>query len=95
MLRGRQIVLLLPVYDLESKASAVATLRTFGLSEEAMEQKCLKQIWNRPLSPDTLAVEVDRWEASTLAEIKRLEPGHVRILDHRRFSASSILTACY
>jgi hypothetical protein len=54
--------LLLPVQDLASKDEAKSTLRLLGLSEDALEQKCLRQRFNSAnVEADLARAEVDLW----------------------------------
>jgi hypothetical protein len=54
--------LLLPAADLRSKDEAKAILRERGLSDLALEQKCLKQQFNdKDLTVEQVAVEIDAW----------------------------------
>ena len=70
------IELILPVYDLESRAQAVEQLMQKGLSTDALEQKCIQQVTNVALSGDQLNHQIELWEnaiatsMSLLAEIK-------------------------
>ena len=56
--------LVLPASDLSSKADAVQELRSLGLTETALEQKCLVQQLNHTLPPAELADELERWDRS-------------------------------
>lgn len=54
--------LLLPAGDLRSKDEAKGILRERGLSDFALEQKCLKQQFNdNDLTAEQVAAEVDAW----------------------------------
>jgi PP-loop superfamily ATP-utilizing enzyme len=56
------IDLLLPSANLTSKAEAVAVLRASGLSDAALEQKCLQQQFNsKGLSLEDSNAEIDAW----------------------------------
>ncbi len=56
------IALELPVYDLASRSAAKAELTEAGLSDEALEQKCLRQVTNVALDEQHLTQQVNRWE---------------------------------
>ena len=56
------IALELPVYDLVSRSTAKAELTEAGLSDEALEQKCLRQVTNVALDDQHLKQQVSRWE---------------------------------
>ena len=57
------VALLLPSAGLTSKAEAVAVLRANGLSDIALEQKCLKQQYNtKNLSTANSNAEIDAWK---------------------------------
>jgi hypothetical protein len=53
--------LLLPVTDLVRKEDALLELRSNDLSDEALEQKCVRQIIDPGLTGDSLHKEVDEW----------------------------------
>jgi len=54
ILARHQIGLLLPAYNIDSRARAEELLRQLGLSSESLEQKCLQQVSNVSLSEDAL-----------------------------------------
>jgi hypothetical protein len=62
VLRKHQIELLLPVYSLKTRGDAVLELTRHGLSAEALEQKCLRQVNNIQLDTDQLHDQVGIWE---------------------------------
>ncbi|MFZ2278347.1 MAG: hypothetical protein WAW39_11130 [Prosthecobacter sp.] len=64
ILKAKGLELLLPVYDLQSKEEAKLELRKHSLSDEALEQKCIKQISNITLSADQLQSELQMWKSS-------------------------------
>jgi hypothetical protein len=54
--------LLVPVQDVSSKDEAKFILRSHGLSDVALEQKCLKQQLNaKEIQPDLASKEIDSW----------------------------------
>jgi hypothetical protein len=59
---GRRAIF--PVADLESKEQAIVELRAFGLSELALEQKCLRQQLNEASDQQSLETEIQRWGGS-------------------------------
>ena len=62
VLASRGIRLELPVYDIASKAEAIAELARYCLSTESLEQKCLQQQFNVALDPAQLKEEIVIWE---------------------------------
>ncbi len=55
--------LLLPSANLSSKIEAAEILKNYGLTDSAMEQKCLQQQFNtRDLSPTAATSEIDSWK---------------------------------
>ncbi len=52
----------LPVYDLPSREAALAELVGLGMSGDALEQKCLRQVTNVRLADEKLRQQVDLWE---------------------------------
>lgn len=75
------IELLLPVYDLESKDSAKQELAMRGLTADALEQKCIKQISNITLAPDLLAQELISWEIGLREKLRSPEKWHANIVE--------------
>ena len=61
-LKTHGLELLLPAFDLSSKAEAVRELRSAGLNPDALEQKCLVQQFNNTLCPAELTAELARWD---------------------------------
>lgn len=61
-LRNHGLELLLPAFDLSSKADAIRELQMAGLNHDALEQKCLIQQFNNTLRPAELAAELERWD---------------------------------
>jgi hypothetical protein len=59
-----QIQLHLPVRHLSSKVEAMDALLASGLSEKALEQKCMKQVTNIRLDEHALRIQVALWERS-------------------------------
>lgn len=62
--------LLLPVYDIESRASAEQELRDRGVSDLAFEQKCTRQINNVELKGTELSHQVDLWAKAIDEELR-------------------------
>jgi hypothetical protein len=58
------IRLVLPVYNVDRKESAIDELSSRGLTTTALEQKCLRQITNVALDDIGLRRDVDRWEGA-------------------------------
>jgi hypothetical protein len=56
------ITLDLPVLDLASREEAQAELAQAGLSSDALEQKCSRQITNVELRESALVAQIDLWE---------------------------------
>jgi hypothetical protein len=63
----------LPVYPVRSKSEAEAELASAGLSSASLEQKCLRQIANESLDPDTLRKAIDQWGAALRVALR--DPG--------------------
>ena len=75
------MTLLLPSASLASKAEAIAVLRGSGLSDAALEQKCLKQQFNsKDLSLADSNEEIDEWK---IALRKSFEVGKLTGVDVR------------
>lgn len=64
------VELLLPVYDIESRASAEQELRERGVSDLAFEQKCTRQINNVELKGEELSRQVDLWAEAIDEELR-------------------------
>lgn len=67
--------LLLPAYEFDSKAEVKAMLTSYGLSDAALEQKCLRQVHNVELDAEHLKQQIDGWEraiATSLDEIDKI-----------------------
>ena len=63
----------MPVYDVSSKEDAVAELLTAGLSADALEQKCLRQIFNVSLEYERLVQQVALWERAISSSLNSVE----------------------
>jgi hypothetical protein len=74
------IKLELPVYDIASRAAAVAELERFGLSPSSLEQKCLRQITNVALSDIKLRQQIDLWEAAINQSMQTLDMIRVEVI---------------
>lgn len=76
-----EISLELPVYDLQSRDSAVQILSGLGISTASLEQKCIQQISNVTLSPERLKSQIDLWEQAIEASMARLTDISIEILE--------------
>jgi hypothetical protein len=63
------ISVVFPVADLSSKEATMAELRENGLTDSALEQKCLKQQFNRESDRDLLEREIARWKGTLLTAV--------------------------
>jgi hypothetical protein len=77
------ITLELPVYDLSSKAAAAAELQKLGLSAEALEQKCLRQVTNVALPEVKLAEQIALWENAIDRSMMQIESIKIEVLEQR------------
>jgi hypothetical protein len=68
-LRSIGLSLLTPVYDLVSKEAAREELRSRGLVDSALEQKCLFQIHHRALTPGEYAFEFQAWTTALVQSL--------------------------
>lgn len=80
--------LLLPVYDIESRASAMQELKTRGLSELALEQKCTRQVNNVELEGQVLSQQLELWARAIDEELSKSPlllniSGHIRLSELR------------
>jgi hypothetical protein len=64
------VTLLLPAYSVASKSEALQLLTSYGVSTEALEQKCVKQVFNITLPEDQLRKEVQQWESAIGASLE-------------------------
>ena len=62
VLSRQKIRLLLPVYDLASRQQAQEELKRRGISDDSLEQKCLRQVNNVVLSDEKLSEQITLWE---------------------------------
>lgn len=67
------LALLLPAHSIRSKSEALQLLTERGLSTDALEQKCTKQVTNIALPHDQLRREIELWESAITASLA--EPG--------------------
>jgi len=81
ILSRHRIRLLLPAYDLASRAEAEQELRDLGLSAESLEQKCLQQVSNVSLSDELLHQQVDLWGQAIDDSISQLDQIDVEVLE--------------
>lgn len=77
------IELVLPVYDIPSKAAAIAELEALGLNSAALEQKCLQQITNVVLSDERLRQQVGLWEAAIDGSMSKISDIEVDVVERR------------
>ncbi len=77
------ITLELPVYDLPSKAAAAAELQKYGLSAEALEQKCLRQVTNVALPDVKLHEQIGLWENAIDRSMMQIEAIKIEVLEQR------------
>lgn len=75
------IALELPVYEIASKEAASAELSALGLSTDALEQKCLRQVTNVALPDDHLRNQVELWENAIDRSLARLDEINVEVLE--------------
>jgi hypothetical protein len=71
----------LPVYDIGSREEACAELARRGLTTEALEQKCLRQVSNVALAPERLQAQVSLWEAAIVASLSSIAAINLEVLD--------------
>lgn len=69
VMNAHGLELILPVYDIQTKEEAVALLRRTGLTQSALEQKCLRQVRNEALDADRLGTELAAWEKAIARSI--------------------------
>lgn len=62
VLQRHGIALELPVYEVACKEAATAELLALGLSTDALEQKCLRQVRNVALADEKLRSQIALWE---------------------------------
>lgn len=74
------IELCLPVKDLASKDAAMSELVAAGLSAEALEQKCMRQVSNIELTEEVLIAQVALWERAIDESISALNSINVKVL---------------
>lgn len=75
------IMLELPAYDLDSRESAIDTLKVLGVSTASLEQKCIQQISNVTLTGERLASQIDLWERAIQASMARLDDIAIDVID--------------
>lgn len=78
-----------PVSDLLEKEQAIAELRANSMSENALEQKCAKQLNDPNLPFNLLRQEVDRWGEDLRYALANRQNISLDILD-RRFITDSL-----
>lgn len=70
-LMAHGLILTLPVYDIASRAIAMLELKTRGVSELALEQKCTRQVSNVELEGVELSQQLDLWAKAINEELGR------------------------
>jgi hypothetical protein len=75
-----EIKLELPVYDIVSRAAAIAELERFGLTPNSLEQKCLRQVTNVALPEARLRQQIELWEAAIDRSMQALDRIEVEII---------------
>jgi hypothetical protein len=65
------VSLILPVYDIKSRADAMQELKASGISEMALEQKCTRQVTNVELEGATLLHQLDMWGKAINEELSK------------------------
>jgi hypothetical protein len=80
VLRRYDIALELPVYDIASRAAAIAELERFGLTSDSLEQKCLRQVTNVTLPEAQLREQIGLWEAAIDRSMQALNSIEVEII---------------
>lgn len=63
--------LMLPVYEIESRASASQELKRRGVSELALEQKCIRQVNNVELQGTELLRQLELWATAIDDELSK------------------------
>lgn len=63
--------LMLPVYDIVSRAGAMQELKASGVSELALEQKCTRQVNNVVLEGPVLAQQLELWAKAIDEELSK------------------------
>lgn len=79
VLLKNNINLLLPVYNIESKEDAGVQLKSYNLSSDSLEQKCLRQITNIALDQKLLEAQIDEWEKAIGMSLNNLEKINIEI----------------
>jgi hypothetical protein len=75
------IKLILPVHNLASREEAIAQLAAKGLSPEALEQKCIRQITNVELELRTLQQQIDLWEKAIEVSLGMLDSINIEVME--------------
>lgn len=78
--------LMLPVYDVASRANVIEELKSRGVSELALEQKCTRQVTNVELEESILSQQLGLWAKAIDEELARSKlllsvSGRVRLGD--------------
>jgi hypothetical protein len=81
VLRRHGMDLLLPVYDLPTRDAAITLLQSYGLSADALEQKCTRQVSNVALSDASLHQQIDLWERAIEESLTSMSRVRFEILD--------------
>jgi predicted subunit of tRNA(5-methylaminomethyl-2-thiouridylate) methyltransferase len=81
VLKRHEIELALPVYDLTSRSQVLQELTARGLSNAALEQKCIQQVRNVRLDRDRLVQQVDLWERAIDASVSKLSEIEIEVIE--------------
>ncbi len=73
LLADYDIELELPVRDVASRDEAETALKTLGLSQASLEQKCSRQITNVGLDDDRLRAQISLWERAIRDSMDQLD----------------------
>lgn len=84
LLDEREMRLHLPVYDITSKLAAIAELGKHGVSQESLEQKCLKQVTNITLQSNILSEQLDLWEDSIRRGLELIQASKLIVLEEKK-----------
>ena len=84
VLAKHDINLELPAHDIESRDAAIQELRSYGVSTDALEQKCIRQVTNVALDAHRLERQVALWEAAIDASMGCLDTIKMTVLTNIR-----------
>lgn len=83
VLKRHGIELELPVQELAGRQEAIQELEVLGLSTDALEQKCLRQVLNVSLNANLLRQQVKLWEEAIDRSMTQIGTIDLEILDER------------